>query len=837
MEDQERSLLEALRARAEAERLLRNLDALDESDSVADSARRELRQEYVDRILAAEHEIAGLKDELSAELGSLQGERAQRLRAIVDAETTPELEAALGIRHSSRRASTAAVPPASTSVARPRSRVRSAIVGLAAVGIIAVVLLRWGLPALESVRGVPTGGPEETTVHISLQMGDRITIGSGQVSADGGTLSVGGTGGPLDGLTLDVPSGAYVEPATFTLSFEPIEGFDAPEGVDILTPLIHLDASTADHAGDLIALTIPVDVPEGQFASLFVYDGVTRTLKGLPTLEESDGTLTMLGTHFCPIVALSAPYERLVPSPEKMPANLDDLKVPTGFRPNRDTWNLANAGSVVASGGYCRGMSLTSLYHYMVEGGAEGSPLFRKEYDNGLPEGMSTPGFWQDDRFAIQLCSLASTLGTTREAGNVETAMAARIDRLSPERRLTNEQRQFYMTALALYVTGAPQLLGVHTGSGDSGHSLLCYGVDGHTLFIADPNYPGKGDIRIEYKDGVLGPYLSAQNAKDIAAGKYLTYDRIYYEGDISFFNLPKLERYWTDYEAGGLDSLFPRYVVKVTELDETGAAVRSYSLDALAGIETDAARVRFDLDSGTEFRLTLYRYGNPPSAISGNVVEFGKGDSYLGFLVEQKTKYGWEWADFNWVRVLASGEQPSTPASGQLSYNYCALSVEFDALLRDTYTGEVREKHGERIGCSLFGTFSGNTFTGRVDEVLPAAFPRDVGAFKARLSVTLDRDLDEVASFSFEEEWSYTCGGILRYTGTGSGAKRYMGGVGMYGLYLSGDESEGMPRPAITWLEREPAQGPECGSGYRTYELLSAENFSVLVQFMEREE
>jgi len=829
----ESTLLEALRRREEAGRLLHKLDVLQDSDSVPDDARRQLRQEYVDRILAAEHEVARLKDGLSAELGSAQGERARRLRAIIDAETTADLEAISGTHRSSR--SPVPVPASeSPSLANPHRRVRPFVVGLVAVGIVGFILTRWGLPAISELRDASSAGRESTAIDVSLKTGDRVAIGAGQVAAGGGELVVSGTNGPLDGLALEVPSGSYEQTVTFDLAYQPIEGFDAPEGVDVLTPLIHLDASTPEHSSSLIALTVPVDVPEGHFASLFIYDEATHALKGLPTLEESDGTLTMLGTHFCPIVALSAPYERLIASGKKVPGNLDELKVPTRFRPERDMWNLVNAGSSAAPGGYCRGMSLSSLYYYTVEGGIQGTPLFESEYDNGLPEGTATPGFWQDARFAIQLCSVASNLGTTREAGSVEDALATRIGLLTPGRQPTNQQRQFYMTALALYVTGAPQLLGVHSSTGGGGHSLLCYGVDGHSLSIADPNYPGKRDITMEFKDERLGPYRSAQNAKDIASGRYVDYDRVYYEGDISFFTLPKLQRYWTDYEAGGLDSHFPRYTVRVTELDENGAAGEAYSLDVLSGVTTDAPRLRFDLEAGVESRLTLSRYGNPPSAVTGNLLDPEPGDSYVGFLVEQKTAFGWEWADFNWVRVSATGEEPSQPsAPGQLDFTSCHIDVEFDAVARDTYSGEVRQVHNWHISAIAAGSFSGDTFTARWSEEHLADMPSESFRDEGQMTVTLDADRDEVTSFTIEHQWTYNCGGILRYTASGSGAKRYMGGVGSSGLFLDGSEAGGMPRPTITWLEREPGVGPECGAGYRTYELLSSEDFSVLIQFM----
>ena len=170
---------------------------------------------------------------------------------------------------------------------------------------------------------------------------------------------------------------------------------------------------------------------------------------------------------------------------------------------------------------------------------------------------------------------------------------------------------------------------------------------------------------------------MDSISSKEIEAGNYIQYEHINYEGDISLFRLGTLHSYWTDYEAGNLDRLFPTCDIRVTELDETGAQQDTYVLDTLSGIRTDAAQLRFDLEAGFEGRLTLYRYGNPPSAVTGNLVVPERRDSYLGLLVEQKTAFGWEWADFNWVHIAAS-ERPPEPSSTPVSLPLRVTSTSF---------------------------------------------------------------------------------------------------------------------------------------------------------------
>jgi len=849
----ERALLEALRSREKAERFLRNLEGMQQPDSVPGDARRELRQEYVDRILAAEHEVSRLKEQLSSYLRSLRGEPAQRLQAILDAETPTELEAVLGVRRGIR------VPPVATRDAVSTApgwtrRIRALAIGLACVAVVVFVLLRWGPP----LPGGMTGGADRAPVTVSLETGDRVAVGAGQIGPEGGSLVVTGTGGPLDGLALDVPAGSYKETVTFDLSYNLVESFDAPEGVAVLSPLIHLDAGTTDYADGLIAVTIPVNVPEGQFASLFVYDEETRTLKGLPTLEESKGTLTMLGTHLCPIIALSAPYERLVPSAEKLPVSLDRLSVTTRFKPGQDGWNLVNAGSVIVPAGYCHGMSLTSLYYFMVERGIQGTPLFQKEYENGLPQGMGTPGFWQDDRWAIQLCSVANSIGTVAEKGSVVDAMAARIARLAPGLSAAVPARQFYLTALALYVTQAPQLLGLYTDEGE-GHSALCYGVKDHTLLIADPNFPGKTDAAIEFNNDRLGPYRSPLNVNPERENHYISYGRVYYQGDISFFNLNKLQSCWTDYKAGTLDTHFPNYTIIVTELDDRGAELDRYTLNTVEGMASDTRRFLFELQypaPGSIARLTVFRYGNPPSIVSqddsvdlhpvgasilgitleqASEVLVAEGESYLGFLVEELTPDGWTWCDLNWVHVSAVGNQPepaAAPTSFPLDFNECQLIVEFESGTRNTATGEISAPCWKTLGGSYRGAFYGNTFKATwSEEYEPGSRYHTVN--HGSLTVTVDPLKPEVVSFFWEDQWDYTCGGLRRYAVGGSGIQlESWDSRNMIAFFAGGFSGQKPVQPQVTWTERLPSAGSDCYPPFAACELLSIENYTVEIGF-----
>ena len=58
---------------------------------------------------------------------------------------------------------------------------------------------------------------------------------------------------------------------------------------------------------------------------------------------------------------------------------------------------------------------------------------------------------------------------------------------------------------------------------------MIVYRIVGGNLYIADPNYPGNTDRRIEYNNGSLAPYESGLNATEIAKGNTKTFDQIVY--------------------------------------------------------------------------------------------------------------------------------------------------------------------------------------------------------------------------------------------------------------------------------------------------------------------
>jgi hypothetical protein len=530
------------------------------------------------------------------------------------------------------------------------------------------------------------GSKRRDEPHVRLTCGPIVQVATQTIGPDGGTIMLDKPDDPLDGLTVEVPEGAYDSPVTFTISQSPILEFESKNDANLISPLITID-NGAGYASVPMLVTIPVAIPEGHFAMAFIYDEETGRIEGLPTIDQDEdgGSLTFATRHFSSILALSEGYS-VLDTLNNLPTN--------GFKPGVDTWNLENRGSYIASGGYCRGMSLTAMWYYLYEKPVVEEDLWRKEYDNGLGTGYETPDFWQDDRWAIQLCSAANSIRMTKTAGDDKMEYEALAEDLLGRKLKSRDERAFYCLAFSLLCTGEPQMVHVYSTESMTGHVLVCYKIKDHTLYVADPNYPDKSDATIEFKNGSLGPYVSAKNLEDIEEGKYATYDWIFYDGETCFFDLSELRELWTEYESGNLDDRFPSYDIWAIELDDNGDETDRYILDLISGIESGSESLRFELEAQFEGELEVYRFGDLSTPLPGSKTTLNQGGNILGFYVKGKKEGTFWWAGFDWVNVSFEEDDE---AEGVFSISDCECSgvgISFD-------DGGLRNE-GQGLWCSF---------------------------------------------------------------------------------------------------------------------------------------
>ena len=378
-----------------------------------------------------------------------------------------------------------------------------------------------------------------TGVEGQLTLGDSTELVTDAIDEDGGTVTIDRSGDPLDGMELTVPAGSYDDEVEFAVSSRPITGHSYDDRINPISPLIGVE-NGGDYADEIIAVKVPVEVPDGHFAMGFFYDEETGALEGMPLLAE-DGSSVTLGTRHFSDFFISSIAESV----------LSNITVDSGFRPGADDWQFENQGSYIAPGGHCAGQSIAAMWYYY-ERGRGGDPLYGRYDNNG--ESPNTPDLWEDDNLGYRLSS-ALQAGPWEDQARAAFRAASRIDD-----RLT-----FLALSYAMDVTRGPQFLEVW-GSvplpGERqppGHAVIAYAIDGGMVRVADPNKPGNLDRTIPYADDKLGPYDSAL----VAGGRGIKFDNIEFVALTAVVDWGVITQGWADLDDGAVgDDYFPAYTI-----------------------------------------------------------------------------------------------------------------------------------------------------------------------------------------------------------------------------------------------------------------------------------
>jgi len=482
---------------------------------------------------------------------------------------------------------------------------------------------------------------------ITFNLGESIEVMTETLGA-GGTISVDDKGDPLDGLTIDVPKNAYSTPTTFTLSYQPISDVKAKDDALVLSPLISID-NGGDYSDELIEVIMPVTMPDDYFAMAFYYDPETGDFEGIHTQNFEDGTIEFITRHFSKFTVFGLQQGKL-----------DHLEIETDFKPGRDSWNLENIGSYVSPGGYCHGMTLTALYykdwHWLSQPyRAPTEYLWKNDNDNGLGSGMETPDFWRDDKWAIQLCSVANSMKMTNEGLRLTLEYASQVESLMPDTKITFAAQEFYNIAFALWLSTSAQLVSVRSTSLDyAGHALICYGIDNNVLRIADPNYPDNAELKIVYDN-------SKAKFQNYSGGGY-NFDIVIFSGSTTFYDWQKLDSLWEQFDRQDLGEYFPEYGILVTEYDSDGNEGESFEFRPTEGLTTSAKYLQFRIYAPFDSRANIYRFEDLDNSLSPDRVELDPGDNLLGIYVESLVEGLWWWAGFDWVNItFTDEEEPNT--------------------------------------------------------------------------------------------------------------------------------------------------------------------------------
>lgn len=420
------------------------------------------------------------------------------------------------------------------------------------IGLVIVIVIIAGAFMLMQPGTKDTGGTQSTpaksseVIHGTISTGAMATAEQGSVPSAGGTITVNQPGSAINGLVVTAPPGAYPTGQQVTISSAPITGNTFGSNFNPATPLISIDAGK-EYAEEPVIVKIPVTIPEDQFGMAFYYDEANQKLEGIPTVGQDGTSLTITTRHFSNVVvsliSLSA---------------LDGIKkVDSGFRPGTDDWEFVNDGSYLAPDGHCAGQSATMMWYYTEQRQkANAPPLFNRYDNNGRdPAALQLE---RDNTLGYRFASAIQTKGRWTEYWKNPASFISNVSD-------TNVFREFKYSML---MTGEPQYVSIRHPKG--GHAIVCYEVSDTTLWVADPNFPGK-ERMITLNGDTFTPYSSGANSQDIKENGVRIYPDINYMAKSALFSWPEIEAEYAKVKDGTVgDDVFPQYSLRITAYDDS---------------------------------------------------------------------------------------------------------------------------------------------------------------------------------------------------------------------------------------------------------------------------
>lgn len=458
----------------------------------------------------------------------------------------------------------------------------------------------------------------------TITTGKNVTIASQRIPASGGNIAVTDKSSPINGLEIVVPAGAYAITTSFTISTAPINKHTFGKDFNPITPLISVNNGGA-YADEIMSVTIPVQVPDDQFAMGFFYDADTKKLSGMNIISSDASSITLGTRHFSDFVISMIPKARLKPD------------IDSGFRPGIDDWQFPNMGSYIAPGGHCAGQSMTALWYYVTKPDGPEAALYAR-YDNNAKD-PKTPSFWYDDSSGYRLASIVQKDIKWSSFENKFWLNLAGV----------NDETTYNLFAYAMQLTGEPQEVGIYSKAG-GGHDMICYRIKDGKLYIADPNYPGDTGRYIKYDNKAFIPYNSAANAQDAAEGKGKSYEKIEYMAKTTTVDWKIIAQRWSEFKAGTIGSgIFPDYKLVCVTPDG--------DIQLQDGYVSTNPKIQFNLlsDKASGLGFIVYRDGKALKFDADKKYELQPGNNLLGFYIDGMVGRVWTYVDFRYFNIIYS--------------------------------------------------------------------------------------------------------------------------------------------------------------------------------------
>jgi hypothetical protein len=543
-----------------------------------------------------------------------------------------------------------------------RSRVKTIVTILAVLGVgiassSCSILQFFRDTVPEGINQLVEGPSTQTPPNHTINLAGDVALAWATIESSGGAISVDKPGDPLDGLKIDVPAGSYPDTKGFSVSYAPITGHDFGDNFNPATPLISVD-NGGGYSDEMMLVTIPTEIPEGKFAMGFFYDKEAGTLEGIPIVEEDATHITIATRHFSNIVV--SLIDNAVLS-----ADID-----SHFRPGVDDWQFTNYSSYISPSGHCWGQSLTAMWYYC-EKTLNGAPHLYGLYDNN--GGPKTPKLWEDDSLGYRL---ASTVQEDQKTDELLWAIGAYMS-------WADDWLEYRAFAYAILLTGEPQYVQIRTSDLQNIHAMVVYRVMNNTLYIADPNYPGRVDRKIELVGGGFKPYNSGDNADAIQRGEGKEYPWIFYFAKTTFIDWEKIGKHWGEFEAKTVgNDKFPKYTIKVlNDIDEEIELQDSYKTKKKGLAITDVSTV-----GGDPCDWFVYRNGEELDENDDGEYDLKPGANQLGIAVWGDVNGKSKWIDFKYISVVSEAEEVTPPKPAIPNFDNL-LIAELPSYSNDTNT------------------------------------------------------------------------------------------------------------------------------------------------------
>jgi len=535
-----------------------------------------------------------------------------------------------------------------------------------------ILLLIWSFNGCSLLKN---SSPTAPTLSNNIQTGATTQLASQLVSSTGGgTITIQKSGDPLNGMTVTVPDTAYTDDRTFTISSAPITGHNFGSMFNPSSPLITI-SNGGGYSTTPMTIKIPVSIPSGEFAMIFMYNSQSGNLEGMPVVAEDSGSVTGITMHFSQAALASSPHQiskggktiqgttdgsdfiSVVVS--AISKNLLGGDVQTGFTPGIDDWEFPNYGSILESGGHCGGQSISMMWYYeqqKVKAGAP--PLWGKYNIYNVPPGKQ-PAIWQADTLGYKF---ASMIQHDYDWGTYVQKLAIGLQKMTPS--LT-----YYSFSYSFQLQKQPQFVALIRNGG--GHAIVGYGIAGGNLNVADPNRPGTPGV-IQYQNGKFQPYTSGDNAGNLGTA----YDTILYMGVSALIDQSVVNNEWGKVLDGTIGyTFFPTFLV--FGQDSTGAEVPLH--DGFVVHDTTGT-LRLSISNPQCLVYAVYDENQNQlqriTSLGGFAVRLLPGTHRLGFYITDQND---NWAGFRQYNISVQDSEVIMPLAVGNFWIFADTTFNFD--------------------------------------------------------------------------------------------------------------------------------------------------------------